>query len=414
MANGLNLNSMGSRAVAMGGAFIALADDFSAPFWNPAGMAQFTQKSFGFYGADLIPSMDYSLAMGGMTLVTAKTKSKHYLVGQGSYIHPINDKLVAGLSIYVPSGLGAAWNGSDFLALSGTAYKWESRIGVVTIAPGLAYKVSDQFMIGATFNANYAMFDMSTHAGAVDILHPQLGVVSFDLGQQTLDMSGWGYGATVGILIKPSANFSIGATYRSASKVKLTGTTEISNLGTLVQMMGLSVSSTTDTDINVTWPMWLGFGIAFKPTMAFTISFDVQYTDWKKMDKIELEFTDAIWQLVVEDAELPLHWKSRWQIRGGLEYWVTEALALRGGFYWDPSPTPDSTMNVLLPSFDFSAICFGIGYRAGGLMLDFAVEYLIGKERNVDPYPSALEIENMPGIYKMKIIVPTISLGFGW
>src|SRR5262249_228129 len=29
----------GARAVGMGGAFVALADDGSAPFWNPAGLA---------------------------------------------------------------------------------------------------------------------------------------------------------------------------------------------------------------------------------------------------------------------------------------------------------------------------------------------------------------------------------------
>lgn len=410
MANGLNLNGMGSRAIAMGGAFVALADDFSAPFWNPAGMAQFTKKSFGFYAATIIPSMDYKLDMYGMTLVDASTESKFYPVGQGSYIHPINDKLVAGLSIYVPSGLGASWNGGDFTALTGQTYKWESRIGAITIAPGLAYKVSDAFMIGATFNANYAMLDLSTHAGSVD-LAPGF---SFDMGQQTLELHGWGYGATIGILIKPSEKFSIGATYRSASKVKLKGTTEISNFDTFVGMLGMSASSTSDTDIEVTWPMWLGLGVAFKPIMTLTVTFDVQYTDWKKIDSIDLEFKDAIWQLLLQDgAAMPMHWKSVWQIRGGVEYWVSEALALRGGFYWDPSPSPDTTMNVLLPSFDFTGITFGIGYKAGGLILDFCLEYLSGKQRTIAPYPAA-DPENMPGVYNMKIIVPTVSVGFGW
>ena len=58
-ANGLNLNGMGSRAVAMGGAFVALADDFSAAFWNPAGLSNFKTRVLGFYGVDLIPSQTY-------------------------------------------------------------------------------------------------------------------------------------------------------------------------------------------------------------------------------------------------------------------------------------------------------------------------------------------------------------------
>jgi long-chain fatty acid transport protein len=44
-ANGLNLNSLGTKALTMGGAFVGLADDFSAIFWNPAGLANFKNKT---------------------------------------------------------------------------------------------------------------------------------------------------------------------------------------------------------------------------------------------------------------------------------------------------------------------------------------------------------------------------------
>ncbi|MCK4336333.1 MAG: outer membrane protein transport protein, partial [Candidatus Aminicenantes bacterium] len=131
LANGLNLNSIGSRAMAMGGAFVGLADDFSTAYWNPAGMAQFTKKTFGFYGSDVIPSQSYKFDMLGMTLVDAQTPTKHYFSGMGAYYHPINEKLVVGVSVYVPSGLGAAWDGADFsLISSGQTYKWESQVGM--------------------------------------------------------------------------------------------------------------------------------------------------------------------------------------------------------------------------------------------------------------------------------------------
>lgn len=35
---------LGARAVALGGAFVALADDASAMFWNPAGLTQFDKN----------------------------------------------------------------------------------------------------------------------------------------------------------------------------------------------------------------------------------------------------------------------------------------------------------------------------------------------------------------------------------
>jgi len=44
-SNGLNLNSVGSKSSAMGTAFIGLADDFSAVFFNPAGLTQMKNTS---------------------------------------------------------------------------------------------------------------------------------------------------------------------------------------------------------------------------------------------------------------------------------------------------------------------------------------------------------------------------------
>ena len=48
IANGLSLNSMGTRALGMGGAFVGLADDASAIYWNPAGLSNVEGKFAGF------------------------------------------------------------------------------------------------------------------------------------------------------------------------------------------------------------------------------------------------------------------------------------------------------------------------------------------------------------------------------
>jgi len=412
VANGLNLNSLGSRALSMGGAFVGLADDFSAIYWNPAGITQFSQKYFGFYGTDIIPSGKYKFQMempivGTYTVVNAKSVSKHYLAGMVAYYHPLSEKLVAGLGVFVPSGLGAEWDGSDFTNISnGVAYDWRSKIGLVTIAPALAYKISDQFSIGIALNINYGKFDVAMPAGETEAPIPGI-----DLGQYEESMTGWGYGATIGILVKPGDKFSFGATFRTKSKVKFSGNASMSNL----YLLGLNTSS--DLDREVTWPMWLAGGIAFKPIEKLTLTADIQWTQWTEMDVMKTTYKDPGWDYMMAqsgDDVRPMKWRNATQIRFGAEYRIN-TIALRGGYYWDPSPAPDKTMNILLPNYDFNVLTLGFGYALDGLQIDVALEYLMGKERNIELLKTMIDPEwetAMPGTYNMKIVVPNVSISY--
>lgn len=416
LANGLNLNSLGSRALAMGGAFVGLADDFSAIYWNPAGIAQFDRQYFGFYGTDIIPSGTYRFDMtipglGSVPMVNAATETKHYLAGLAAFYYPINENLVAGLGVYVPSGLGSRWDGADFSAISmGGAYEWMSRIGMVTISPAIAYKINEQVYVGAALNINHAMFDVKTHAG-----DQELGI---NLGQYDESLSGWGYGATFGILVKPSEMVSMGAAVRTKAKMKFSGDITIDNLSVLglipgTPLFGATIPNTTSAEREVSWPWWLAGGVAVIPVENLTVTADLQWTQWSEIDIMESEYDDPLWSLLV-DTERKMHWDDALQIRFGAEYRIN-TVALRAGYYWDPSPAPDRTMNVLLPNYDFSAITFGLGYNLNGLQIDIGFEYLMGKERNVSLEKTLIDPDwetAMPGKYDMNITVPNISISY--
>jgi long-chain fatty acid transport protein len=414
LANGLNLNSLGSKALTMGGAFVGLADDFSAIFWNPAGIANFKKKYFGFYGTDIIPSGTYEFSLGPLPLVDAKTVAKHYLGTLAAYYHPITENVVAGIGVYTPSGLGQEWNGSDFAAIAANNpnLKWKSKIGLITISPAVAFSINEQVSIGAALNINYGMFDVAFHAGVADVPVPPYEV---DLGQYEESMNGWGVGATFGILVKPSEMFSVGATFRTASKVSFSGEASIPNLSLVGAALGVPLNSSTDLERDVTWPLWLAAGVAVKPIDALTLTGDIQFTQWSKIEAIKTDYKDAYWQiLLADDAERPMYWSNAVQIRFGAEY-VFKAWAFRGGYYWDPSPAPDRTLNVLLPNFDFNVITAGIGYSLDELQIDFGFEYLMGKEREVDYLNTITNPEwetAMPGIYNMNIFVPCFSVSY--
>jgi len=110
-----------------------------------------------------------------------------------------------------------------------------------------------------------------------------------------------------------------------------------------------------------------------------------------------------------------MFWKNAVQIRFGGEYRINEGLALRAGYYHDPAPAPDRTMNVLIPSYTFNVLTLGLGYQMGGLLIDAGFEYLKGAERETDFLKTQTDPDwasAMPGLYNMKIIVPNISISY--
>jgi long-chain fatty acid transport protein len=417
-ANGLNLNGFGARATAMGGAFVGLANDYTAVFFNPAGLALLKKGGFGLSGDLLMPKSKYTLGPYSM-----ETTSKKYPAGLLGYFQPIGANIVVGVGAYTLSGLGAAWNNTGLEATlvaptppaaftpALTPSKWESFIGSVTLAPSIAVKVTDMLYLGATFNINYGFFK-TDQWGQYMVLtpvappqgpQPMAAPLIVNFGQHTMDVKGWGYGATFGVLVKPAEWISLGATFRTQAKMKLSGTTEIEN----INLIGLENSS--GTTMNVVSPMWLAGGIAVKPVEKLTLTFDAHYTNWSKLDEIALAFDDPVWDAALTaQSVMVLNWQNQTQIRFGAEYDLGN-LAIRGGYYYDPAPAPDETLNILTPSFTFNSIAGGFGFKSGGLKIDLALEYLMGKDRTVAPSG-----DNLPGLYEMNILVPMFSLSFGF
>lgn len=389
--NGLSLNGLGSRAQTMGGAYVALASDYSSIFWNPAGLARTTGKTFGFCAADVLPHGTYEAG----SVVEAKTLVKNYLTGMAAYAQPVSSRLVVGVGIFAPSGLGIAWDGAALAALSGgsTMMEWSNKIGLVTLAPSAAYRLSDKLSVGASLNLSLGSMALSTYAGSY---------AGVDLDQYSETESGFGLGATFGVQYQPLPMLRLGLVYRTASRVRMSGRAEIS----LLEYMGLPAES--DVERTFTWPGWLAGGLAFMPNDKLTVSADVHYTNWAKVQSIDASFENSLWAQLMAAAgrdSTPTLWRDAVQVRLGAEYLVSPALAVRGGWYSDPSPVPDETMGLLLAGFDFNVLTFGLGYQIKDLSLDFGLEYLIGAKRTI----AAGLPEATPGVYGMKALVPTFS-----
>lgn len=398
--NGFNLNSNGTKALTMGGAFIGLADDFSAAFWNPAGLTQMKQTTLAIFGTDIIPSASYQFTYPGVFSIDTKAEVKHNFTGSLGFFTPLSEKVIVGIYAYTPSGLGVTWKGNELAALTGgVSREWDTYVGIITVAPVIAFKLSDKFSLGASINFNYGFSDLKRP------VEDQPGIPP--LGQYSEDGHGTAFGATIGMLVKPSEKFSFGLTYRTPLKVKLKGDASISGAPLLL------LPETDDAERDATFPMWFGAGIAIKPTDKLTFTADAQYTNWKVMDTIPMAFANQFWKLYFEPgAQLQLDWKDCWQIRFGLEYKTSEKFALRAGYYYDPNPSPKNTRTILLPEMTFNFFTFGFGYHTEKVTIDVGFEYGMGKELEITMADLGPDDPGMPGIHNLDILVPNISITF--
>jgi long-chain fatty acid transport protein len=409
LANGLSLNSIGTRALGMGGAFVGLADDATAIYWNPAGLTNVKGGFVGVYVTGISPMAKYNLQYPAFGIdVTAETKSNMYIAPNLFASYQV-DKWTFGLGVYVPAGLGAEWKGEELVQLSGgDSFEWMSQIGVISISPTVAYRVSDQFSVGLAFDIFYGMFDLKRPAE----------VAPNTFAQYTEESTGTGFGVTVGLQYKINEMFTLGGSFKTQKTVKMNGTAK----NPAFAMMGAPAESEFDREVK--WPMWIAGGVAVKPTECLTLTFDAQYSQWSKSsDEFVTEYKEASWQGALEptdDHKFILKWDDATQIRFGAEYNATEALDIRAGYYYDPAPAPDETLNILFPSSTNHTITGGLSYAFGDWHVVGAAEYLMGQEREVssdlnNPANPLEGFENeMPGKHQMDIFAWSLGVGYAF
>ncbi len=385
-ANGLSMNSVGTRALGMGGAFVGLANDGTALYWNPAGLAGLNSRVY-IFGTDVIPMENYKFSQAG---IDANTVTNHY-ISPNFIINYSTGKLAFALGVYVPAGLGSEFNGADLKNLTAPfgPYEWMSKIAVINISPGFAYQVTEKLSVGVALNIFYGMFDLKKpYDTPMDITGDGVPDV---LPQYSEESTGMGYGATIGLKYSVNNKLSLGFTYKTSTAVNMDGTAK---LGT--------VNMEDNFTRKITWPTWVGGGVAYHPANNITVTLDAQYSNWKALDKLVAEYDK--WG----EGEFILNWKDAIQYRIGFEHTLNKSFTYRLGYYYDPAPAPDETLNILFPSSTNNAFTGGFTYSFGKIQIETAAEYLLGKER-VIPYQNGYA---MPGNHTLDVL--SFSLGFGY
>jgi hypothetical protein len=134
---------VGARAVALGEAFTSIADDATAMYWNPAGLALLREKRVHFTHTDWPAEIDYENAILTIPLPS-------WDMGMGVHVASVRTTLDYTTEVE-PLPNGRTFSYSDFL------------LGV-----GLAREFTDRFSFG--FNLKYVREDLASEVGG-SIIH---------------------------------------------------------------------------------------------------------------------------------------------------------------------------------------------------------------------------------------------------
>jgi tetratricopeptide (TPR) repeat protein len=159
--NSLDNAGGGARALALGSAYVAVADDSSAPLWNPAGLARLTQTEIGLHhNAWLAGITQDDLALAVRTQSHGTWALSQDYVDEGSYDgRDANGALTTGFSAN-RIGLGLGWGGYVGSGLDLGFNLHESRQTLANFdydslsgSFGLLYRPMALLQIGLDYNA---------------------------------------------------------------------------------------------------------------------------------------------------------------------------------------------------------------------------------------------------------------------
>lgn len=131
---------LGVRAIGMGEAYVAQADDASSLYWNPAGLALMQERQASFMYSQLVRDMKYQNANLGIPLENGAIGGSLSYLNYGSVQgYDTSGNATGDQSVYSGVGtLGAAWLGNQ----------WSAGVN----AKGIQEKLADAKASGAAFD----------------------------------------------------------------------------------------------------------------------------------------------------------------------------------------------------------------------------------------------------------------------
>jgi long-subunit fatty acid transport protein len=393
IASSPNPVGSGARALGMGGAFIAVADDATAASWNPAGLVQLEGPEFSFVGAYVDRNEDFSSAAQPEIETSGITRdaSLNFL----SFTYPLvvfNRNLVVSVNYQQLYDFGREFTydrnlGGAVVGRETVAFDQDGYLGAMGLAA--AYELTPRLSVGVTFNYWRNMFgarngwdsSVRTRSVITAIESPVFGTISLDPPDR-LDVSvrdefdnfsgvNWNFG----LLWDINSHISIGAVV----KTDFWGDVDHTFTQTTKDASGNIISSVSSREnASLRLPLSYGAGISCRFTDQFTMDLDAYRTQWKKYT-----FEDEQGNRFSPIEGLPEALSDvddTTQVRLGAEYLFLlpekyMVIPVRAGVFYDPEPREGSPQ-------EFYGISLGSGIGFKRIIVDIAYQFRWG--RHVD------------------------------
>ena len=346
-AGGFDNSYIGIRGGAMGHALTGVADDASAVYYNPAGLVLNNTHKWDGEGYVYFNFVKFRYEDNTGAIPTTDKANLFYYV-PGFFLCRKFESVALGFGSYVPYGGG----GVDYKNFQGSGFNFKYLGGFSALTPAIACKVFSNFSIGMGLSVYYGQMES-------EMFRPDL---SSYVKSKYDDIAGVGW--HLSLLYKPLKVLSLGVTVRSQVPVKMGGYVKIPSAG-------IRMSS----EVGFTLPYAFSVGLGYKPDPKMTLGLTCNYILWGDMD--EMVFNTA----GVREVSKTFY-KNSVLVGLGIEYWLKERFALRGGLKYAQGATQDRGLTFASNDVDLLVFSMGGGYDlTRSVEIDLNVAYTYGFEK---------------------------------
>jgi len=296
----------------------AIADDASVLAANAAGIIKLDETSvvsgISFITADL--KAHGTAFTPSPVAVSSENAAKEVFVPHFYYSNKLRDKLAIGLGVFTTYGLETDYND----AFASVAITDSSKLTSFVINPTIAYRINDQWSVGAGVQVAYAKAELDGRFGP----------------SQVIDLVGddWAGGYNIGLLYELSEQTRFGFSYRSQLKFNLSGrgfnllppAPVPESLASAPAALPAIIELSGYHEVNSQW----------------AVHSDVTWTQWSTFK--DLTATTSGGDTLISNVE---NWKNTYRFSIGATYKHGDKLTLRAGVAYDETPIPDEAYRTL-------------------------------------------------------------------